>query len=177
MSIPEYSLQLKKSFGDYIKRLREAKSLNQKALAKMAGTTSAAISDWENAKALPDILSLVKISPILGLKPWILLEQGMQEAEGMLPPPVAKQEGGSYESATLPARLEDAGGQERQILRLVRNRDGDGLTEHCLVRIRAMASLERWQILEVVAELLDRLAESRKDAAPGRRKRGLRKVG
>ena len=53
--------------GQVIKRLREAKELNQSDLASMIGVSSKAVSKWETAKGLPDITLIEPLAKALGV--------------------------------------------------------------------------------------------------------------
>jgi transcriptional regulator with XRE-family HTH domain len=49
-------------FKDNLRRLREAKSLTRKQLAKILETTEYTIRDYENGKTEPDIKMLIKMA-------------------------------------------------------------------------------------------------------------------
>ena len=51
--------------GKNIKRFREAKEMNQEALAEKLNVTRQAVSNWETEKTQPDIDTLQRIADIL----------------------------------------------------------------------------------------------------------------
>ena len=51
----------KMSIGDIIKLFREYKGYTQKELAEVVGVKASTISNYENNKTIPDILTLRKI--------------------------------------------------------------------------------------------------------------------
>lgn len=51
----------KMSIGDIIKLFREYKGYSQEELAEVVGVTSSTISNYENNKTIPDVLTLRKI--------------------------------------------------------------------------------------------------------------------
>ena len=53
--------------GETIKHLREAKGITQNQLADMIGISSKAVSKWETAKGLPDIMLIEPLSKALGI--------------------------------------------------------------------------------------------------------------
>ncbi|MBR6532044.1 MAG: helix-turn-helix domain-containing protein [Clostridia bacterium] len=53
--------------GTTIRRLREAKGLNQTQLADKIGVSSKAVSKWETAKGLPDITLIEPLAKALGV--------------------------------------------------------------------------------------------------------------
>ena len=65
------------NFGKILSELRKHKNITQEALAAELGVTAAAVSKWENANTLPDILMLcaladffqVTTDELLGRKP------------------------------------------------------------------------------------------------------------
>ncbi len=56
---------MKEKLAKNISRYRKEKGLTQEGLAQKLGVTFQAVSKWENAQALPDILLLPKISQVL----------------------------------------------------------------------------------------------------------------
>jgi len=53
--------------GNKIAKLRRAKNLTQKQLAKQLSLTDKAISKWETGNGLPDITILPKLATSLGV--------------------------------------------------------------------------------------------------------------
>ena len=58
---------MEKSFGEFLKYLRQTKNLTQKELANLLFVSESAVSKWEKDIAHPDISLLPKISEILGV--------------------------------------------------------------------------------------------------------------
>ena len=61
-------------FGDMMKNLRQARSLNQVQLADSLNVSKQTISNWENNNILPSIEMLVKISQFFSVSTDYLLE-------------------------------------------------------------------------------------------------------
>ena len=61
-------------FGDMIKNLRQARSLNQVQLAVSLNVSKQTVSNWENNNILPSIEMLVKISQFFSVSTDYLLE-------------------------------------------------------------------------------------------------------
>lgn len=61
-------------FGEIIKKLRTARSLNQVQLAASLNVSKQTISNWENNNILPSIEMLVKISQFFSVSTDYLLE-------------------------------------------------------------------------------------------------------
>ncbi len=61
-------------FGDMIKNLRQARSLNQVQLADSLNVSKQTVSNWENNNILPSIEMLVKISQFFSVSTDYLLE-------------------------------------------------------------------------------------------------------
>lgn len=61
-------------FGEIIKKLRTARSLNQVQLATSLNVSKQTISNWENNNILPSIEMLVKISQFFSVSTDYLLE-------------------------------------------------------------------------------------------------------
>ena len=55
------------TIGTNIKRLRQNKGITQEALGEVLGISGQAISKWENASALPDILILPRLADYFGI--------------------------------------------------------------------------------------------------------------
>ena len=53
--------------GKSIKAARTAANITQKNLAKLIGTSHAAISFWENGVNIPNVLDCWKIAEVLGI--------------------------------------------------------------------------------------------------------------
>ena len=60
-------------FGEIIKKMRTAHSLNQVQLAGKLGVSKQTISNWENNNILPSIEMLIKISQFFSVKTDYLL--------------------------------------------------------------------------------------------------------
>ncbi|MCL2796966.1 MAG: helix-turn-helix domain-containing protein [Firmicutes bacterium] len=56
-----------KGIGDSIKNARKAANFAQQQLAKLIGTSHAAISFWENNINVPNVLDCWKIADVLGI--------------------------------------------------------------------------------------------------------------
>lgn len=61
-------------FGDMMKNLRQARSLNQVQLAVSLNVSKQTVSNWENNNILPSIEMLVKISQFFSVSTDYLLE-------------------------------------------------------------------------------------------------------
>ncbi len=61
-------------FGEIIKKLRTAQSLNQVQLAAFLNVSKQTVSNWENNNILPSIEMLVKISQFFSVSTDYLLE-------------------------------------------------------------------------------------------------------
>ena len=61
-------------FGDMMKNLRQARSLNQVQLADSLNVSKQTVSNWENNNILPSIEMLVKISQFFSVSTDYLLE-------------------------------------------------------------------------------------------------------
>ena len=60
-------MDIKKTFGEKIKRLRKSKNLTQEQLGEILGVSSKSISRWENGKNLPDYSILNSLCNTLGI--------------------------------------------------------------------------------------------------------------
>ncbi|MCI8331386.1 MAG: helix-turn-helix transcriptional regulator [Clostridiales bacterium] len=65
---------MNKSMAEKISELRKARSLTQEQLGKQLGVTGQAISKWENAESMPDIMQLPRLCEIFGVTADALLE-------------------------------------------------------------------------------------------------------
>lgn len=63
-----------KRFGDYLRRLREAKGLSQFQLGKLVGVSDKAVSKWENGYAKPKGSIILKLSEVLSVSAEQLLK-------------------------------------------------------------------------------------------------------
>ena len=63
-----------KSISEKISELRKARGLTQEKLGKLCGVSSQAVSKWEKAECLPDILLLPTLCEALGITADALLE-------------------------------------------------------------------------------------------------------
>ena len=61
-------------FGDMMKNLRQARSLNQVQLAVSLNVSKQTVSNWENNNILPSIEMLIKISKYFSVSADFLLE-------------------------------------------------------------------------------------------------------
>lgn len=61
-------------FGDMIRKLRTAHSLNQVQLAEKLGVSKQTVSNWENNNILPSIDMLVKTAEFFSVSTDYLLE-------------------------------------------------------------------------------------------------------
>ena len=55
---------IKTEIGDKILKARKNADLTQNQLAEMLGVSRQSVSNWENNRAYPDIISVIKISDI-----------------------------------------------------------------------------------------------------------------
>lgn len=55
---------IKTEIGDKILKARKNANLTQNQLAEMLGVSRQSVSNWENNRAYPDIISVIKISDI-----------------------------------------------------------------------------------------------------------------
>ena len=60
----------KETLGAFVCELRKEKQMTQKEMAEKLGITDKAISKWERAESLPDILVLKQIADIPFWKPY-----------------------------------------------------------------------------------------------------------
>lgn len=57
-----------------LKKARMTKNLTQEAVAEKIGVTRQTISNWENAKSYPDIVSIIMLSDVYEMTPDSLLK-------------------------------------------------------------------------------------------------------
>lgn len=55
-------------YENHIRKFREKSNMTQQELAERLGTTVRSVRRWENGEIIPDVLTGVKISKILGVK-------------------------------------------------------------------------------------------------------------
>ena len=70
-------------FGDQVKALRLARNLNQVQLAEHLNVSKQTISNWENGKSLPDIISVMNLSDLYGVTLDELLKGDQKMKEKM----------------------------------------------------------------------------------------------
>ncbi len=58
---------MENSFGTFLKQMRQEKKLTQKELASMLFVSESTVSKWENNIATPDMMTIYKLSEILGV--------------------------------------------------------------------------------------------------------------
>lgn len=61
--------------GQRLKEVRSASGLNQEAVAEQIGVSRQTISNWENDRCYPDILSVIKLSSLYSISLDILLKE------------------------------------------------------------------------------------------------------
>ena len=66
------------SIAENIAKYRKAMGFTQEQLGEMLGVTNQAVSKWESAVSMPDVMLLPKIADALG----ITLEVGIQKHYG-----------------------------------------------------------------------------------------------
>lgn len=66
-------------FGEVIRKLREARNLNQVQVAKELDVSKQTISNWENNNILPSIEMLIAISDFFSVSTDYLLELDFRE--------------------------------------------------------------------------------------------------
>ncbi len=81
-----------------IRQLREQRNLSQRALAKLAGVTDAAIAFWEGGKRFPRGKNLKNLAIALGVSESVILE-GIEK-----PAPIAS---GNADRASLILEIQD----------------------------------------------------------------------
>lgn len=62
-----------REFGEYLRKLREAKKLSQFQLGKIIGVTDKAVSKWENGYAFPKNIYILRLSETLNISTTDLL--------------------------------------------------------------------------------------------------------
>ncbi|HZX08263.1 helix-turn-helix transcriptional regulator [Kribbella sp.] len=62
-------------FGQRLRKQRQAKKLTQLNLAYQSGSTVAAISNYENGRALPSLSTLLDIAYVLEIDPGTLIKR------------------------------------------------------------------------------------------------------
>lgn len=60
-----YGINMKKTFGNNLKVIRELNNLSQGQLALLLGTTQQRVSEWENGKVEPTLFNLIKLTRAL----------------------------------------------------------------------------------------------------------------
>ena len=68
-----------KKFGEYLRRLREARGLSQFQLGKIVGVSDKAVSKWENGYAKPKGSIVLKLSETLAVSAEQLLKEMYEE--------------------------------------------------------------------------------------------------
>ncbi len=58
---------MQKGFGPFLKQMRQEKNLTQKELAAILFVSESTVSKWENNVASPDVITIYKLSEILGV--------------------------------------------------------------------------------------------------------------
>ena len=62
------------SFGEKLRTLRVEKGLTQRQLADALFITRKTISNWESGIRMPDVVMLSRLSKVLGVKPYELID-------------------------------------------------------------------------------------------------------
>ena len=62
-----------REFGEYLRKLREAKKLSQFQLGKIIGVTDKAVSKWENGYSYPKNIYILRLSETLNVSTTDLL--------------------------------------------------------------------------------------------------------
>lgn len=75
ISLPSVKGDLKESFGKVIKALRDQRGLSQQELADYSEVDRTYISDLERGLHYPSLNTIYKLSEILGIKPYELLQK------------------------------------------------------------------------------------------------------
>ena len=70
---------MSQSLNENIKRLRQARGMNQVELASALGVTKQCVSNWENDNVLPSIEMLVKIADVFNVTTDLLLGRESRE--------------------------------------------------------------------------------------------------
>jgi transcriptional regulator with XRE-family HTH domain len=65
----------KKAFGDVLREFRQAKGLSQEQLAEIAGLDRSFVSLVERGIQSPNILILLKLAEVLGVRASMLIER------------------------------------------------------------------------------------------------------
>ena len=68
-------MDLRKLVGRNVRRLRHERGWTQEALAEVAGVSQQAVSELENGKSNPTILTLHELAQGLGVRPMDLLDE------------------------------------------------------------------------------------------------------
>ena len=68
-------MDLRKLVGRNVRRFRREKGWTQEVLAEVAGVSQQSISDLENGKSNPTILTLHELAQGLGVRPMDLLDE------------------------------------------------------------------------------------------------------
>jgi transcriptional regulator with XRE-family HTH domain len=69
------------SFGQHLRRLREAAGLSRAALARKAGVASSTLGNWEAGRGMPGLPTLLRLAGALGV-PVERFAAGVEEPEG-----------------------------------------------------------------------------------------------
>ena len=67
--------------GSKIKAARIEKNLTQEQVAELLGVSRQTISNWENEKSYPDIISVIKMSECLSRKKYKCCEKQRQQKQ------------------------------------------------------------------------------------------------
>lgn len=68
-------------FGEYLRKLREAKKLSQFQLGKLVGVTDKAVSKWENGYSRPKSNIILKLSEVLSVSADELLTKMYSDSQ------------------------------------------------------------------------------------------------
>ena len=68
-----------REFGEYLRKLREAKRLSQFQLGKIIGVKDKAVSKWENGYSYPKNIYILRLSETLNVSTTELLSRMYQQ--------------------------------------------------------------------------------------------------